>query len=46
MKVDVWSVEEYKFRIHMSDIAATNLVDDSGLFAAAFSRLANTDGPH
>ena len=28
----------------MSDIAATNLVDDSGLFAAAFSRLANTDG--
>jgi hypothetical protein len=31
-------------KIHMSDIAATNLVDDSGLFAAAFSRLANTDG--
>ena len=28
----------------MSDIAATNLVDDSGLFAAAFSRFANTDG--
>ena len=28
----------------MSDIATTNLVDDSGLFAAAFSRLANTDG--
>jgi hypothetical protein len=28
----------------MSDIAAANTVDDSGLFAAAFSRLANTDG--
>ena len=39
----VWSWKNIS-RIHMSDIAATNLVDDSGLFAAAFSRLANTDG--
>jgi hypothetical protein len=28
----------------MSDVAVTNQVDDSGLFAAAFSRLANTNG--
>ena len=39
----VWSWKNVN-KIHMSDIAATNLVDDSGLFAAAFSRLANTDG--
>ena len=39
----VWSWKNVA-KIHMSDIAATNLVDDSGLFAAAFSRLANTDG--
>jgi len=39
----VWSWKNVS-KIHMSDIAATNLVDDSGLFAAAFSRLANTDG--
>lgn len=39
----VWSWKEVK-HIHMSDIAATNLIDDSGLFNAAFSRLANTDG--
>lgn len=39
----VWSWKNVS-KIQMSDIAATNLVDDSGLFAAAFSRLANTDG--
>lgn len=39
----VWSWKNVA-KIHMSDIAATNLVDDSSLFAAAFSRLANTDG--
>ena len=39
----IWSWKNVS-KIHMSDIAATNLVDDSGLFAAAFSRLANTDG--
>lgn len=39
----IWSWKEVK-HIHMSDVAATNLVDDSGLFAAAFSRLANTNG--
>ena len=31
----VWSWKNVS-KIHMSDIAATNLVDDSGLFAAAF----------
>ena len=30
--------------IHMSDIAANNLKDDSSTFSAAFSRLATTDG--
>jgi len=30
--------------IHMSDIAANKLKDDSPVFAAAFSRLANTNG--
>ncbi len=30
--------------IHFSDITATRLVDDTQLFAAAFSRLANTEG--
>jgi hypothetical protein len=39
----VWSWKNVS-KIHMSDIAATNLVDDSGLFAAAFSRLANSNG--
>jgi len=39
----IWSWKNVK-KIHMSDIASTNLTDDSGLFAAAFSRLANTDG--
>jgi hypothetical protein len=39
----IWSWKNVA-KIHMSDIAATNLVDDSSLFAAAFSRLANTDG--
>ena len=39
----VWSWKNIA-KIHMSDIAATSMVDDNGLFAAAFSRLANTDG--
>ena len=39
----VWSWKNVA-KIHFSDIAATSMVDDSGLFAAAFSRLANTDG--
>lgn len=38
-----WSWKEVK-HIHMSDVAATDTKDDSGLFNAAFSRLANTDG--
>jgi hypothetical protein len=38
-----WSWKEVK-HIHMSDIAASNQIDDSGLFGAVFSRLANTDG--
>ena len=39
----VWSWKNVA-HIHMSDIAAASHVDDSGLFAAAFSRLANTGG--
>jgi len=39
----IWSWKNVK-KIHMSDVTSANLVDDSGLFAAAFSRLANTDG--
>ncbi|HJT85420.1 MAG TPA: hypothetical protein VJ697_13150 [Nitrososphaeraceae archaeon] len=39
----IWSWKNVS-KIHMSDIAATQIVDDSSLFAAAFSRLANTDG--
>jgi len=39
----VWSWKNVA-KIHFSDIAVTSMVDDSGLFAAAFSRLANTDG--
>ena len=39
----VWSWKNVA-KIHFSDIAATSMIDDSGLFAAAFSRLANTDG--
>ena len=39
----VWSWKNVA-HIHMSDIAASKSVDDSGLFAAAFSRLANTNG--
>jgi hypothetical protein len=39
----VWSWKNVAL-IHMSDVAATNQVDDSGLFNAAFSRLANTMG--
>ena len=39
----IWSWKEVK-HIHMSDVAANNQVDDSQLFGAAFSRLANTNG--
>jgi len=39
----VWSWKNVA-HIHISDIAASSVQDDSGLFAAAFSRLANTNG--
>ena len=39
----VWSWKNVK-HIHMSDVAAVDQVDDSQLFGAAFSRLANTNG--
>ena len=39
----VWSWKNVK-HIHMSDVAAVDQVDDSQLFGAAFSRLANTRG--
>jgi len=39
----VWSWKNVA-HIHISDIAASSIKDDSGLFAAAFSRLANTAG--
>src|SRR5215471_12555927 len=39
----VWSWKNVA-HIHISDIAAASIKDDSGLFAAAFSRLANTSG--
>jgi len=39
----VWSWKNVS-HIHMSDIAANDLKDDAPLFAAAFSRLANTGG--
>ena len=39
----VWSWKNVA-HIHISDIAASSIKDDSGLFAAAFSRLANSNG--
>src|SRR3990167_5228721 len=39
----VWSWKNVK-HIHMSDVAAVDQIDDSQLFGAAFSRLANTGG--
>lgn len=39
----IWSWKNVN-RIHMSDPAAADVLDDSGVFAAAFSRLANTKG--
>jgi len=39
----IWSWKEVA-HIHMSDIAAAITIDDSELFGAAFSRLANTGG--
>lgn len=39
----VWSWKEVE-HIHMSDITAASIKDDTGLFGAAFSRLANTNG--
>lgn len=42
-EASVWSWKNVA-HIHMSDIAAAKIKDDSGLFAVAFSRLANTNG--
>jgi len=39
----VWSWKNVK-HVHMSDVTATDQIDDAELFAAAFSRLANTGG--
>jgi len=39
----IWSWKRVK-HIHMSDVAAIDQVDDRQMFAAAFSRLANTRG--
>jgi hypothetical protein len=39
----LWSWKNV-FRIHMSDPAAAQVVDDSGIYAALMSRLTNTDG--
>lgn len=39
----IWSWKSV-FRIHMSDPAAANILDDSGVWAAVESRLANTQG--
>ncbi|MCZ6582881.1 MAG: hypothetical protein O6761_06895 [Thaumarchaeota archaeon] len=39
----IWSWKRVK-RIHMSDVAAVDQIDDRQMFAAASSRLANTNG--
>jgi len=39
----IWSWKKVK-HIHMSDVAAIDQIDDRQMFAAAFSRLANTRG--
>jgi len=39
----IWSWKRVK-RIRMSDVAAVDQIDDRQMFAAAFSRLANTNG--
>ena len=39
----IWSWKEVP-HIHMSDIAASSRIDDTEVFGAAFSRLANTNG--
>ena len=39
----IWSWKNV-FRIHISDPAAAPIVDDAPVYAAAFSRLTNTDG--
>jgi len=39
----IWSWKNVK-HIHMSDVAAIDQVDDTPMFGAAFSRLANTGG--
>jgi len=39
----IWSWKEVA-HIHMSDIAASSILDDAEVFGAAFSRLANTNG--
>ena len=42
-EASIWSWKQVKF-IHMSDVASSDMIDDSGVFAAAFSRVANTHG--
>lgn len=42
-ETQLWSWKQVG-HIHFSDITASKLVNDESLFAAAFSRLANTDG--
>ncbi|MDR4510132.1 MAG: hypothetical protein MRJ93_00305 [Nitrososphaeraceae archaeon] len=42
-ETQIWSWKQVG-HIHFSDITASKLVNDESLFAAAFSRLANTDG--
>jgi hypothetical protein len=39
----IWSWKNV-FRIHVSDPAAAPIIDDAPVYAAAFSRLTNTDG--
>jgi len=39
----IWSWKDVK-HIHMSDVAAVDMIDDAPMFGAAFSRLANTNG--
>jgi hypothetical protein len=40
----IWSWKQV-FKVHMSDPAASNVVDDAGVWNAAESRVANTLGP-
>ena len=40
----IWSWKTV-FKVHLSDPAAADVIDDSGIWAAAESRVANTNGP-